>query len=76
MHALTAFIENVGVNHRCTDIRMPEKLLDGSDIVAILEQVCSKRMTKGMTPDTFYNPGPKDGFLYSPLEKSFCEDAG
>jgi hypothetical protein len=35
-------VENVRIDHRRADIRMAEQLLDGSNVIAILEQVRRK----------------------------------
>jgi hypothetical protein len=40
VHAERTAIEHVRVDHRRADVRVPEQLLHGSDVVAILEQVC------------------------------------
>jgi hypothetical protein len=34
----------VRVDHRRRDVRVPEQFLHGSDVVAILEQLCRKRV--------------------------------
>jgi hypothetical protein len=39
-----ASIEDVGVDHRSANIPMPKQFLNRSDIVAIFQQVSSKRM--------------------------------
>jgi hypothetical protein len=41
-HAFTPFVENVGVDHCRTDVLMPQQFLDGSNIVAVFQQVGGK----------------------------------
>ena len=53
--ALAAAIENMCINHGCTYILMPQKLLDGSDIIPILQQMGSKGMPESMTTDRLVN---------------------
>lgn len=43
---VAAFIDDVGVDHGCFQILMAEKFLDGSDIVAVLEQVRGEGMAE------------------------------
>ena len=43
-HAERTTIEHVRVHHRRTDVRVPEQLLHGSNVVPILEQVCCEGM--------------------------------
>ncbi len=38
-YAPPAAVEDVGVNHRGTDIPMPQQFLDRPDVVSVLEQV-------------------------------------
>ena len=39
---------------------MAEELLDGADVVAILEQMGRKRMSEGVTADVLADVGPLD----------------
>src|SRR5215510_11388721 len=47
-HADTRLLHDVGVDHRRRDILVPEELLHRPDIIASLEQVGCKGMTKSM----------------------------
>jgi hypothetical protein len=48
-NTLPTTIENMGVNHRCANIFMPEQFLNGADVIAVLEQMRGKTMAKSMT---------------------------
>ena len=52
---------------------MSEELLDGTDVVAFLQQVGGKRVTEGMTRGRLGNSGGADGILDSPLEDRFVK---
>jgi hypothetical protein len=47
-NALTAAIQNVRVNHGRTNVAVPQKFLNGSNVIAIREQMGSKRMPECM----------------------------
>ena len=53
----SATIEDVGVDHCRAYILMTEEFLDGSNIIAILEQVRSEGMAQGVTTDALLNCG-------------------
>jgi hypothetical protein len=42
------FIQNVGVNHRGGDVFVPEQFLDGTNIVAVFQQVRGKAVPKSV----------------------------
>jgi hypothetical protein len=44
-----AGIQHMGIDHRCFHTGMSQKLLNGTDVVAGLEQVRSERMTQGVS---------------------------
>ena len=48
-----------GGDHTC----VAEQLLDGADIVTILEQMGGERMPQGMAAGPFGNPGALDRLL-------------
>ena len=48
-NALTAAIQNVRVNHGRTNVAVPQKFLNGSNDIAIGEQMGSKRMPRGFS---------------------------
>jgi hypothetical protein len=41
-YAARTAIEDVGIDHRGADVFVAEQLLDGSDVVAVLEKMCGK----------------------------------
>lgn len=47
---------------------MTEELLDGSDIVAVLEQVGGERMAERVAGRPLRDAGPLDGVPHGPLE--------
>jgi hypothetical protein len=56
-HAERTTIEHVRVHHRRTDVRVPEQLLHGSNVVPILEKVCCERVPERVWADTFRHVG-------------------
>ena len=62
IHSLPAPIRDMGVNHGRTDIRMTEQLLNGPNVIAILNQMSRKRMSKGMWGSGF---GQTDRFHHA-----------
>ena len=41
-------VQDVGVNHRRAHVAVAEQLLNGSDVVSVLEQVRRERMAQGV----------------------------
>jgi len=52
-HTPAAFIQYMGINHRRTDIGMPQQLLHRADVVARFQQMSRKRMLKSMRRGRF-----------------------
>ena len=46
MNSLTASIQDMGIDYRGTDSAVPQELLNGSDVVAVFQQMCGERMTQ------------------------------
>jgi len=46
-HTLSSLVQDMRVNHRRTDIGMTEQFLNGPNVVAILNRMRRKRMSKG-----------------------------
>ena len=46
LHPLSATVQDVGIDHRGPNVLVPKKVLDGSDIVTVAEQVRGKRVAK------------------------------
>ena len=66
--AAAAFLEDVGVDHRCADVCVAEQLLDGAEVVAVFEEVGRERVAKGVARCAFGDFGELDraaqGFLH------------
>jgi hypothetical protein len=67
-YAQTAAVEHVGVDHRGFDIAMAEKLLDGADVVAILQQMGGEAVAESVTGDAFGEGGQVRGLVDGALE--------
>jgi hypothetical protein len=61
----------VGIDHGGFDIFMPQEFLHGADIVAVLQQVGSEAMAKGMAADPFANACLQDSLLERLLQATF-----
>jgi hypothetical protein len=66
-------VEKVGVDHRRADIRVAEQLLNGSNVIAVLEQVGRKRMTEGVAADSLRDPGEPDGCGHGALNDGLVQ---
>ena len=49
LHACKTPAQHVGINLRSTNICMAKQFLNGTDVRALLQQMCSKRMTECVT---------------------------
>jgi len=45
---VAAFVDDVRIYHGCTKLLMTKKFLNGSDVVAIFQEMSCKRMAEGM----------------------------
>src|SRR4030095_5069421 len=61
-------IEDVGVDHRGADVPVTQQLLDGTNVVAFLQEVRGKRVPEGMARGGLGNPRAPDRVLDRPLE--------
>ena len=52
-HASWSPIENMGIDHGGFDVLVAEQLLNGADIVAVLEQVGCKGVPEGVACSSF-----------------------
>jgi hypothetical protein len=59
----------VRVNHRGLEIGMPEELLNGADVRALLQQVCCKRVTQCVTRRALRNARPEHRLSYRVLAR-------
>ncbi len=63
----------MGVDHRGADILMAEEFLDGTHIIAILQQMRGKAMAQGVTTAALRESGALDGVLHGFLQDGFGE---
>ena len=56
-HRTAQILDDMGVNHRGLNIRMPQIFLDLADVHAIEEKMSGERMAKGMDGSMFNNLG-------------------
>ena len=52
---LAAAIENVSINHSSRSVPMPQQLLNGSNVIATLQQVSGEGMSQRMATSRFKN---------------------
>jgi len=55
--AAAAHVEDVGVDHGGLDVFVPENLLDGSDVVAVHQEVGGKGVAEGVAADLLRDSG-------------------
>ena len=67
-HAKNVFAGDMGVNHCCLQVAVPEELLNGSYVVAILEKMGCEAMPEGMNRGLAIDAGSIDGVLESFLQ--------
>ena len=67
-HGGRASVQHVGANHDGADVVVPEKLLNGSDVVMVLQEVGGKRVPESVAARPFCNAGATDGVLHGSLE--------
>jgi hypothetical protein len=65
---MASFVQDMGVDHCRANVFMPQKLLNGSDVITGFKQMRGKRMAERVTADVFYNASFSNGFLDSPLK--------
>src|SRR5437016_2285040 len=73
LHTQSTAIQDVRVHHRCTNVRMAEKLLHGTDVVARLKQMRRKRMAERVATDAFGQPGAAGRLGHRPLNNRLAQ---
>ena len=68
-----AAVEDVGVDHRRLQVPMAEQLLDGADVVAVLQQVGGEAVTEGMAGSVLDQPGSAHGVPEGALDRGLVE---
>jgi len=58
----------MSVDHRGTDIRVPQKLLHRPDVVPALQKMGRKAVPQGMTGGPLGDPRPADRRRHRPLD--------
>jgi hypothetical protein len=66
MNSLTAAIQDMGIDHRGTDISVPQELLNGPDVVSIFQQMCGEEVPKCMA-----GGGPRNTCFYKNRVSAF-----
>ncbi len=54
-------------------VAVPEELLDGADVVAILQQVCRERVAEGMAGGALRDGSPLESLSHGTLEHGFVQ---
>jgi hypothetical protein len=68
---VAALVEHMSIDHSRGHVFVAQEFLDGSNIIAALEQVRGKRMAEGVASDMLDNTGPAHSLLHGPLENGF-----
>src|SRR5262249_5108881 len=55
------------------DVPVAQQLLDGADVVAVLQQMGGERVPEGVARGGLGDPGAADRVLYRPLKDRFVE---
>ena len=72
-HAAGSTVEDMSVDHRCADVPVTEELLDGADVVVVLEEVGGEGVAKRVTGRALRDGRPAHGFLYRPLQRGLVQ---
>lgn len=70
MDGEAAALENVGVDHGRLHVLVAQKLLDGSDVVSVGQQVGCEGMAQGVGSDVFLEPRLAGGVAHGALSCS------
>ena len=68
-----AAVEDVGVDHGGRDILVAQELLDGADVVAVLEQVGGEAVAKRVWGDGLGDVGSSGGLAHGPLDQGLVD---
>lgn len=66
-------IQNVCVDHRCFHVLVAEQFLDGSDVIAVFQQMRGKRVSERVAGGALHNPRFSHGFLDGALDGGFMD---
>ncbi len=71
--AAPAPVEDMGVDHRRANVLVAEQFLDGADVVTVRQEMCGKRMPKGVAGDPLGQPGFSRCRFQRPLKQGFVD---
>lgn len=63
LHGPRPKLQNMRIDHRRRQLRVPQQLLHGADVIARLEQMRRERVPQGVTSGRLPDPGRADGPL-------------
>jgi hypothetical protein len=66
-------LQHVRVDHRRAHVPVPEQLLNGTDVVAVLEQMRRERVPQRMGSGALGEPRPAGGVLHRALQDGLVE---
>ncbi len=73
-HALTpGTVQNVRIDHRRIQALVPEQRLDGSDVIAVLDEVGREGVTQRVASDLAFDARAAARLSDGPLEHSFVK---
>jgi hypothetical protein len=70
---MTSSVQDMSLYHRCADVFVIQKLLDGANVITGFEQMGDKGVAKSVAADSFDDPCFPYCFFYRALEDS-CMD--
>ena len=73
LHAAGSTVEDMGVDLGCADVPVTEELLDGPDVVVVLEEVGGEGVAKRVTGCALRDGRPAHGLLHRPLEHGLVQ---
>jgi hypothetical protein len=66
-------VEHMVIDHRGSDVVVPQEFLHGANVVAVLEQMGGEGVPKGMAGRTLVNPGLPNGVFDRPLDRALVD---
>ena len=72
-HTFSSSVEDMRVDHRRSDVPVPQQLLYSPNVVPLLQKMGSERMPKGMACDPFGKSGTGGSLLHGLLEHRFVQ---
>ena len=72
-HAATATVQDMGVDHGGADVLVSEELLDGADVVAVLEEMGGEGVAEGVAGDALGEGGVAVGLGDGALDDGLVE---